>query len=145
MWHGGAGPPQPSNGPNPGATGPADRAPPRGRSPIGDQTELRWRIGCEIALIRTEYCYGLSAVCWRRAATELLPWLEHTHARLDTSRPVPELDHLVQDWRSRRVECLPAGHDYHDWAELILVDHVARPDPSPWWRLRNGDQPPPPR
>lgn len=123
----------------------ADRPERRGRSPLGDQVELRWRIGSEIALIRTEYSYGPAGVRWRRAATELLPWLEHTHDRLAAQRPLPELEHLAQAWRARRGECLPPGYGNNDWADLILVEHVPRRNAGLWWRLRHGHQPPPPR
>ncbi|MDQ4119552.1 MAG: hypothetical protein M3235_21720 [Actinomycetota bacterium] len=123
---------------------PADRAPRRGRSPLVDQDELRWRIRAEITLIRSEYLYGTAAPRWRPAATELLPWLEHAHTWLVTPRQLAELERLAEQWRARRAEVLPSGHDYDDWADVILVEPVPRQPDSWWWRLRHGHQPPPP-
>ena len=140
---GGPGPASAGGGP-PGVGG-VDRPDCRGRSPLGDQVELRWRIGSEIALIRTEYLYGVAAAQWRPAATKLLPWLEYAHAWLALPRSVAELDQLAAAWRARRAGFLPPAYATNDWAELILVEHVPRQKTGRWWRLRHGNQPPPPR
>jgi hypothetical protein len=107
------------------------------RGPFADQTELRWRMGCDATSLGFQNALAGDASS-READRRYLPWLEQTLDALHDPMTTTELDAIAAQWRTRRAEFL----DNPTWADVIIVEALPRKPTTRWWRLWHGNEPP---
>ncbi|MCF7547157.1 hypothetical protein [Pseudonocardia sp. WMMC193] len=110
----------------------------RGRpdAPLADQTELRWRLRSDAAVLHQEHALGLDETDERE---DLLHWLDDALGKLAVAHDLVELRLIATEWRSRRRKAFSDGW----WADVTVVAPMRRPTPTWWWRLRHGQEPTP--
>jgi hypothetical protein len=112
---------------------------PNRRGPLADQCELRWRISTDALTLRFGTVLG-GGPTRREASRRYLPWLTETLEALNHPMATTELQSVATQWRERRGEFFPDS----DWADVIIIEPLARRPTTWWWRLWRGDEPRPP-